>query len=131
MNDKWFVLKWKSMDATKKIKPLGIKSLILRKISLSESKFYNKEYFYLIPHGNSMVPLIFFWIWYQLVDNLLYQIIKTSHLTISSSHWAILTSHVIVLFSHSVVPLFFSNIWWFYCHIRQHQHCIWSYFCHI
>ena len=44
--------------------------------------------------------------------------------------WA--TSYVTVLLSHLIVLLFiFSHIWWFHYHIKQYQHHIWQYFCHI
>ena len=66
--------------------------------------------------GNSCVFLLFFlfflFFWqYSLIDNLLYQGIKTSHLTVSFSNCAVSISHVIVLLSHSVVSLFiFSHL---------------------
>ena len=54
-----------------------------------------------------------------------------SHLTVPFSHCVVLTSHLIVILLHLVVPLFVSQIWWFHYHIKQYQHRIWLYFCHI
>ena len=54
---------------------------------------------------------------YSLVDNLLYQVTKTSHLTVPSSHCTVPTLHVTVLLSHLMVPcwgLFFRPTWHYF-----------------
>ena len=97
---------------------------------------FTLRHIHIYIRDNSTVFLLFFFlVQYSLVSNLLYQVTKTSHLTIPSlhcaipishltillshlvffslhltvlfSHYAVLASHVTVLFSHLVVPLFF------------------------
>ena len=53
-----------------------------------------------------------------------------SHLTVPSSYCVIPILHLTILLSHIVVPLFlfFSQIWWFHCYIKQYQHRIYSIF---
>ena len=61
-----------------------------------------------IMMGNSSVPPPFFGgVWYPLLNNLLYQVTKISHLMVPSSHCVVRISHITVLLSHSVVPLFY------------------------
>ena len=70
--------------------------------------FLNSTQPNIVLRGNSTVPPLFFMgVSYPLVSNLLYQVIKISHLIVPSSYCVVLTSHVIVLLSDSVVPLFF------------------------
>ena len=54
---------------------------------------------------------------YSLVNNLLYQVTKTSHLTVPSSHCTVPILHVTILLSHLMVPcwgLFFRPTWHYF-----------------
>ena len=93
---------------------------------------FTLRHIHIYIRDNSTVFLLFFFlVQYSLVSNLLYQVTKTSHLTIPSSHCAIPISHLTILLSHLVffflhlTVLFshcavlasyvtvLSHIWWF------------------
>ena len=68
--------------------------------------------------------LYFCHIWWFLFFFLIFD---NSILSLCSSNITCDCSFVIFGGSH----FFFPHIWWLYCHIRQYQHNIWQYFCHI
>ena len=90
-------------------------SFFFKKQSLNLYGLFDSDVYLIVMFkGNSIVPPLFLGVRYPLLSNLLYQVIKTSHLMVLSSHlmvlsshYVVLTSHMIVLLSHSMVPLFF------------------------